>query len=123
MRKTIIAVAALAACTAIAAPGASARDSFLTGVTIQGETNTSAGYLVHGFITSDKSKCRGDRKLQMLIDPGGGYEVRDSGRSSKNGAWALLADSSDATAIKVKALVKKLPNGDTCKAASNDVSF
>jgi hypothetical protein len=61
--------------------------------------------------------------MQMLMDPGGSYEVRDSGRSSENGAWALQADSSDGTGIRAKVRRKEFSNGDVCEAASVDVPF
>ena len=69
MKKTIIVAAALAAFAATAAPGVGARESFATNVLVQGYENLESGYLAHGVIEADKSKCHRKRKVQMLIDP------------------------------------------------------
>ena len=123
MRRTIVGATVLAALAAIAVPGASARESFPSGVVVQDGQTVGDNFLIHGYVTSDKAKCRGNRKMQMLVDPGGGFVVRDTGRSSKNGAWAVQGDDDDATAIKVKALRTELGNGDVCQAASVFVAF
>jgi hypothetical protein len=124
VKKTIFGAMTLAALAAIAVPGASARESFSTGVELLGDGEAVGdNFLLHGYLTSEKGKCRGNRKMQMLVDPGPGFEVRDTGQSTKNGAWALQGDISDATAIRAKALAKVLPNGDVCKGESQFVAF
>ncbi len=123
MRKTIVGATMLAALLAIAVPGASARESFQTEIEVLDGQTVGIDFLIHGYLTSDKAKCRGNRKMQMLVDPGGGYELRDTGRSSNRGAWALLGADDDATAIKVRAQRTKLRNGDVCQPAAVDVAF
>jgi hypothetical protein len=123
MRRTIVGATLLAVIAAIAVPSASARESFPTGVVVEDGETVGDNFLIHGYLTSDKGRCRGNRKMQMLVDPGDGFVVRDTGRSSKNGAWAVQGDDDDASAIKVKALRTELANGDVCEADSALVAF
>ncbi len=123
MRKTIIGATVLAVLTAIAVPGASARESFQTEIEVLDGQTVGIDFLIYGHLTSDKAKCQRNRKMQMLVDPGGGYEVRDTGRSSNSGAWALLGADDDATGIRAKVLRAKLGNGDVCQGETVDVPF
>jgi len=124
VKKTIAAatlIVALAA--AIVVPTAAARESFDTELTVLDGATVNDDFLIHGYLASDKNKCVGNRKMQMLVDPGGGYVVRDTGRSSKSGAWAVWGEDDDATAIRVKVLRKRLGNGDICRAQAEDIAF
>jgi hypothetical protein len=127
-RATIVGVAVLVVLGATAVPGASARESVASGVVIEGYEIVEDDYVVRGSVTSDKAKCRGKRKMEMLISYGVGLAPADTGRSRTNGAWALQypvgpIGGGDPYSFRVKALKKRLPNGDLCQKAGAYILF
>jgi hypothetical protein len=50
--------------TILAATGASAGGSLQTGVVLLNTENVGDNYLAYGVVTSDRGKCRGDRRCR-----------------------------------------------------------
>jgi hypothetical protein len=78
-------------------------------------TGTSAGppssdvFIEYGRVHSPKRKCRSNRRLRMIAHyPSGSDRVLDRGRSSRNGAYALVGDFTGAEGGTIKAARKRI---------------
>ena len=125
MKRITIAVAVsvvgLLAVTGIAAAGVPHYSSTLDA------TGTLVGpgperFLEYGQVHSAKGACRANRRLKMVAHySDGSHKVLDTGRSSANGAYAMVGDFTDADTGTIRAAKKVLGRRGhrrVCDAAS-----
>jgi hypothetical protein len=119
-RRSLLLALALATFAVVAMPAGAAINS---SVTIQRDNSTNPNSIT-GKVDSPKAPCKKDRKVKLLWDQGGGFEVVGADRTSRRGRWRLFYDAQMRGGApippgdyKAKVTNKRLGDGRTCGSA------
>jgi hypothetical protein len=114
--KKLIGLAALCAAL-LAVPGATARESYPTEMSLIHNTPDSGGRVLwSGVLNSDKARCERNRRVELAIDEGAGWMLQDTTLSSRAGAWGLRGEDTSGS-IRIKVFAKDVGD-DRCQASS-----
>jgi hypothetical protein len=87
-----------------------------------GYDNTGPRMLIYGDFENTKAKCQRTRKIELRVDTGSGYVLRDVDQASRTGTWAVQGPL-NFDGARAKAPRKRLPNGDVCRSDSLQLTF
>src|SRR5437588_13095507 len=121
MRRFVILLLAAAVGTGVAIAEAAGAQTggthYETTLDSRGETPPGAPakanvFIEFGRVHSPALACKGDRSLRMIANlAGGGHKVLDVGRSTRNGAYALLGNFTGVNGATIKAARKVIGTG------------
>jgi hypothetical protein len=119
-RRSLLLALALATFAVVAMPAHAAINS---SVTIQRDDSTDPNSMT-GKVDSPKASCKKDRKVKVLWNQGGGFELVAGDRTNNRGRWRAFYDAArrggapiPAGDYKAKVTQKRLGDGRTCGSA------